>query len=114
MRRIFVVNATQVVTSDAHPEGMFSVIQTFPKYYDSREYGATEENPDGVESDALAVAEAEYTDQVKQLVLAKNPKRAMWTVTLSRTDGTTIRHRTEGGFPDVTPKPEPEPNVEEE
>ena len=30
MRNIYIVNATQVVTSDAHPEGVYSVL---PDYY---------------------------------------------------------------------------------
>lgn len=112
MRRIFVVTATQVVTSVDHPEGMLSNVQGFPKYFDSRSYGATEANPDGVEDIALIVAEAEYTNQVKVLTLANNLNRTMWTVTLDRTDGKNLRHKTAGGFPDVTPQPEPEPEPE--
>ena len=40
-RNIFIVNATQVITSDSHPEGLFSVVSGFPKTFDS--IGGTEE-----------------------------------------------------------------------
>ena len=104
MRNIFTVNAIQVVTSEAHPEGVKSVIDGYPKDYDSRSYGATEENPDGNESTALIVARAEFADRVKQLTLASN--RAMWTVTLERADGRQIDRASYGAFPNVTPEPE--------
>ena len=42
MRQIFIVTATQVVTSDSHPEGLFSVATGFPKTFDSRAYPASE------------------------------------------------------------------------
>lgn len=40
MRQIYIVNATQVVTSDAHPEGMYSTLPDYPKQFDSRNYSA--------------------------------------------------------------------------
>ena len=45
MRQIYIVNATQVVVSEAHPEGLFSVVSGYPKTFDSRNYNATEQNP---------------------------------------------------------------------
>ena len=45
-RNIFVVNATQVVTSDSHPEGLFSVVSGYPKTFDSRSYPAADGNRD--------------------------------------------------------------------
>lgn len=101
MRTLYSVNATQVVVSDSHPEGMYSVIQGYPKTYDSRDYEATEQNPDGNDALALIVARAEFADRVKQLSLAHN--RAMWTVTLERADGRQIMRESFGAFPDMTP-----------
>ena len=56
MRQIFIVNATQVVTSDSHPEGLYSVISGYPKTYDSRNYPAPDGNPNGNEEKALNMA----------------------------------------------------------
>ena len=39
MRQLYIVNATQVVTSDAHPEGVYSVVRGYPKTFDSKNYG---------------------------------------------------------------------------
>ena len=111
MRNIYTVNATQVVTSASHPEGVRSVITGYPKDFDSRNYNATEENPNGDEQLALIVAQADYADRVKQLSLSGS--RAQWTVTLERADGRQIDRKTWGAFPDMTP-PEPEPNGTEE
>ena len=47
MRNIFIVNATQVVTSASHPEGLYSVVSGYPKTFDSRSYNATEQTPNG-------------------------------------------------------------------
>ena len=110
MRNIYIVNATQVVVSDNHPEGAYSVLPGYPIQFDSRSYGATEENPNGSEELALIVAQAEFADRVKQLSLSGN--RAMWTVTLMRADGERIARKTWGAFPDMTPIPEPEPSEE--
>lgn len=111
MRQIYIINATQVVTSDTHPEGVFSVIQGYPKTFDSRDYEATAENPNGNDALALIVAQAEFADRVKQLSLAHN--RAAWAVTLERADGRQLDRKTYGTFPDMTP-PEPEPEPEEQ
>ena len=114
LRNIFTVNATQVVTSASHPEGVKSVIEGYPKDYDSRSYGATELNPNGDSDIALIVAQAEYTDRIKTLTLANTPTRVMWTVTLDRQDGQNIAHKSWGSLPDMTPEPEPEEEVEPE
>lgn len=107
MRNIYTVNATQVVVSQAHPEGVKSVIDGYPKDFDSRSYNATEQNPDGSSDVALIVAQAEYADRVKLLTIAGN--RAMWTVTIERSDGQQIAKKSFGAFPNVTPEPEEEP-----
>lgn len=113
MRNIFIVNATQVVVSESHPEGIMSVVPDYPKNYDSRNYGANAENPNGDESRALEVAQAEFYSRVSAFLTANN--RAMWTVTLTRADGRQIMRDSKGAFPDMTPVPEPEePEGEEE
>ena len=111
MRNVFCVCATQVVTSASHPEGLYSMMDGYPKYYDSRNYNATEQNPNGDESRALEVAEAEFHSRVSANLIANN--RAMWTVTLTRADGRQIMKDSRGRFPDMTPQPEPEPEPEQ-
>lgn len=95
MRNIFTVNATQVVTSEAHPEGVYSVYQGYPKNFDSKDY-------EGDVELARIVADAEYSDRVKQFALSKT--RAKWTVTLSNADGDILTKRTWGAFPEPTPE----------
>lgn len=112
MRNIFIVNATQVVISESHPEGIFSVVPDYPKNFDSRSYNATEENPNGDEARALEVAKAEFHSRVSANLLANN--RAMWAVTLTRADGKQIMQDSKGMFPDMTPAPEPEPEEPEQ
>lgn len=107
MRQIYIVNATQVVVSESHPEGICSVLPDYPKQYDSRNYNATEANPNGDESRALEVAQAEFYNRVSAFLSASN--RAMWTVTLTRADGRQIMRESRGAFPDITPDPEPAP-----
>ena len=116
MRTIFTVNATQVVTSESHPEGVYSTISGYPKTFDSRNYNATEQNPNGDEEKAMRVAKADYLAILSTLYASDN--RAMWTVTLTRADGRQIMHESNGAFPDMTPAPvkpkTEEPIAEEE
>lgn len=113
-REIYKVNATQVVISDNHPEGILSDISGFPKERDSRSYGSTEQNPNGNSDIALIVAQADYADEVRDLSLANNPNRVAWTVTIIRvSDGKEIARKPWGAFPDMTPAPEPEPEQAE-
>lgn len=111
MRNIYIVNATQIVTSDSHPEGVYSTVNGYPIKRDSRDYEATTENPNGNEELALIVAQSDYADAVKNLSISHN--RAGWAVTLERWDGTQIAKKTFGAFPDMTPEPEPEPEQAE-
>ena len=104
MRNIFIVNATQVVISDAHPEGMYSVISGYPKNFDSRNYSATEQNPNGSEEKALAMAKSAYHAQLS--ALEASDTRAAWCITLERADGAQIMRDKLGAFPDMTPEPE--------
>ena len=114
MRNIFIVNATQTVISDTHPEGVYSTLPDYPKQYDSRNYNATEDNPNGDEARALEVAQSEFYSRVSAFLAANSPTRAMWTVTLTRADGRQIMRESRGAFPDMTPAPEPEPEPEPE
>lgn len=112
MRQIFIVNATQVVTSESHPEGIYSVMSGYPKTYDSRNYDATEENPNGNEEKALNSAKSEYFSRLSAMYVG-SPTRVMATVTLERADGRQIMRESIGAFPDMTPAPEPAPEPEE-
>jgi len=112
MREIYIVKANHVVTSEAHPEGVYSTVNGYPKTFDSRNYNATAENPDGDPEKALRVAKADYHAQ--QSAFEASDARAMWTLTLERTDGRQIMRDSWGGFPDMTPVPTPEPEPETE
>lgn len=112
MRRIYVVNATHVVTSETHPEGVFSVVQGFPKTFDSRNYNATDSNPDGDSEKVLRVAKAAYLTQLSAFY--SSDTRAAWAITLERSDGKQFMQESYGAFPVVTPAPEPEPETEGE
>lgn len=111
MRQIYICDAKQVVVSDAHPEGVYSVIGGWPKTFDSRSYGATEQNPNGNEEKALAMAKSAFHSQLS--ALEASDTRAAWCITLERADGTQIMREKWGAFPDMTP-PEPEPETEDE
>lgn len=111
-RQIYIVDALQVVTSDSHPEGLFSHMPNSPVTFDSRNYNATEANPNGDSEKALRMARAEYLSRVSAILAADNPTRVMATVTLERSDGVQIAREVIGSMPDMTP-PEPEPEPEE-
>lgn len=100
-RNIIIVNATQVVTSESHPEGMFSVVSGFPKNFDSLSYG------DDIAL-TLRQAKAAYFDQLSKNYANTNAARAMATVTLTAADGNPIMYAVVGKFPVVTPEPDNE------
>ena len=97
MRNIYIVNATQVVVSESHPEGVYSVLQDYPKRFDSRNYNSTEANPDGDVVKALAMAKSEFHSRLS--AFEASDTRAMWTVTLERANGTQIMSESYGAFP---------------
>ena len=103
MRNIFIVNAVQVVTSDAHPEGLYSVVSGFPKTFDSRSYPSTDGNPNGNEEKALSMAKSAYLAQLSTNYANANASRVMMVVTLERADGRQIMRESIGSFPDMTP-----------
>ena len=111
-RQIYVVDATQVVTSSAHPEGLYSHMPNYPIVFDSRSYPAPNGNPNGDEAKALNAAKSEYFSRLSALYVGSET-RVMSTVTLTRADGRQIMRDSLGAFPDMTP-PEPEPEPEEE
>lgn len=110
MRQIYTVNATQTVTSEAHPEGLHSVVNGYPKTFDSRNYPAPDANPNGDEARALEVAQADFYARVADFLAANN--RAMWAVTLTRADGRQIMQDSRGAFPDMTPAPEEDVTID--
>ena len=114
MRQIYIVNATQVVTSAQNPQGVLSDVPNFPKEFDSRDYKATAQNPNGDAEIALVAAQAEYSNEIKTLATADAPNRVAWAVSIVRaSDGKQLYVRSFGGFPDMTPQPQPEPEPTE-
>ena len=108
MRNIYTVNATQCVISDAHPEGLYSVVNGYPKDYDSRSYPAADGNPNGDTDKALAAAKSEYFSRLSAFYTGSET-RVMATVTLMQADGRIILRESIGAFPDMTPlQPEPD------
>lgn len=119
MRNIYEVYATQIVVSETNPQGVLSNINGYPRFFDSRDYKATTDNPNGSEEIALYAAREEFNGEVKRLSLADAPSRVGWVVSLIRTsDGREIDRRPWGGYPDMTPPPPPtepeEPKTEPE
>lgn len=115
MRQIYTVNATQVVVSESNPQGVLSNVTNYPMPFDSRNYKATKENPNGDEEIALLAAQAAYSAEIVRLATADTPSRVAWTVSINRaSDGKQLYLKSFGGFPDMTPQPEPEPEENEE
>ena len=108
MRQIYIINAAQVVTSEANPHGLYSTVSGYPKPFDSRSYPAADGNPNGDADKAYRMAEADYLSRIAALLSADNPTRAMAVVTFERADGVQIARRKLGDMPDMTPEPEPE------
>ena len=100
-RNIIIVNATQVVTSESNPYGIFSVMSGFPKVYDSGNGGDIEQN--------MMTAKAAYYDQLSKNYANTNPNRVMTTVTLEMANGQQLLKESIGGVPAPEPEPEEEP-----
>ena len=98
-RAIAIVNATQVITSESNPQGLFSVVSGFPKVFDSGVNGDIEQN--------MKNAKAAYFDQLSKNYANTNPARIMMTVTLEMASGEQILRECIGGYP-AEPEPEPE------
>ena len=95
-RAIAIVNATQVITSESHPEGLFSVVSGFPKVFDSGVNGDIEQN--------MKNAKSAYYAQLSTNYANTNPNRVLMTVTLEMASGEQILRESIGGYP-----AEPEP-----
>ena len=106
-RNIIVVNATQIVTSGTHPEGLFSVMPNFPRNFDSINY-------EGDIEATMKAAKSLYYDQLSKNYGNTNPDRVMATVTLETAGGVQIMGECVGKFPEITSTPEPEPEPVEE
>ena len=106
MRNIYIVDATQVVVSEAHPEGIYSTMQGYPKTFDSRSF---DDDPEK----ALNAARSDYYARLSA-IYSGAATRVMATVTLERADGRQMMRESIGAFPEVQPEPEPEPEEPEE
>ena len=91
-RNIFIVNATQVVTSEQNPQGLFSVISGYPKQYDSMSY-------DGDIELTRRMANAEYYNRLGTMYGDTNANRVIKTVTLENVKGELLLHESIGNFP---------------
>lgn len=108
-REIYKVFATQIVVSENNPQGVLSDISNYPKAFDSRNYKATEQNPNGDRDIALLAAQADFKNEVLALSTADSQNRVGWCVYIVRTsDGERIDRKAFGGYPDMTPVPEGE------
>lgn len=101
-RNIIIVNATQIVTSDSNPYGIFSTMTGFPKVFDSGINGDIEQNMKNAKSAYYAQLSANYGNT--------NPARVMTTVTLEMASGQQILSESIGSIP--TPESEEEPTEE--
>lgn len=95
-RNIVIVNATQIVTSEQNPYGIFSTMSGFPKVFDSGINGDIEQNMKNTKSAYHAQLSANYGNT--------NPNRVMTTVTLEMASGEQILKESFGSIP--TPEPE--------
>lgn len=102
-RAIVIVNATQVITSEQNPQGLFSVVSGFPKVFDSGVDGDIEQN--------MKNAKSAYFDQLSKNYANTNPNRVMTTVTLEMANGQQILCEPVGSLP---VEPEVEEPVEQE
>lgn len=103
-RNIIIVNATQIVTSESNPYGIFSVTSGFPKVFDSGVGGDIEQN--------MKTAKAAYYDQLSKNYANTNPARMMTTVTLTMASGQQILSESIGSIPTPEPEVVEEPEAE--
>lgn len=97
-RNIVIVNATQVVTSEQNPQGIFSTMSGFPKTFDSVNYNGDIEQ-------TMKAAKSAYFAQLSANYGNTNPNRVMTTVTLEVANGQQILKESIGSFP-VEAEPE--------
>ena len=102
---ILTVNATQVVTSQANPQGIQSTVSGYPKTFDSTSYNGDIEL-------TMKKAKADYFNRLGIMYDDTNAARIIKTVTLENVRGETILQESIGTFP-AEPEPEPEPEEEQ-
>ena len=90
-RAVLIVNATQVVTSEQNPQGLFSVVSGYPKTFDSRNYS------DDLEL-TMRKAKAEYFDRLGIMYDDTNANRILKTVTLETANGNQVLRESIGNF----------------
>lgn len=95
-RNIIIVSATQLVTSEANPSGIFSTVAGFPKVFDSGEGGDIEQT--------MKTAKSAYYAQLSANYANTNPNRVMTTVTLEMASGQQILRECIGAFPTIEPE----------
>ena len=95
-RNIIIVNATQLVTSEANLYGIFSTMSGFPKVFDSGEGGDIEQT--------MKTAKSAYYAQLSANYANTNPNRVMTTVTLETASGQQILRECIGAFPTTEPE----------
>ena len=98
MRNIVIVTASQIVTSEQNPYGIYSIVSGFPKVFDSGEGGDVDQN--------MRTAKAAYFAQLSTNYANSNPNRVMTTVTLESSDGNQILRESIGMIPDANSEPE--------
>lgn len=94
-RNIFIVNATQVVTSEQNPQGLFSVVSGYPKQFDSTSYN-------GDVALTRRMANAEYYNRLGIMYGDTNENRVIKTVTLENVYGEMLLHDSIGAMPNMT------------
>ena len=97
-RTILTVNATQVVVSQANPQGIISTVSGYPKTFDSTSYNGDIEL-------TMKKAKADYFNRLGIMYDDTNENRIIKTVTLENVKGETILCESIGKFP-VEPEPE--------
>ena len=90
-RNIFIVNATQVVTSEQNPQGIMSVVSGYPKTFDSLSYN-------GDIDLTRRKANADYYNRLGIMYDDTNANRIMKTVTLENAKGELLLHESIGNF----------------
>lgn len=100
-RNIFIVNATQVVTSEQNPQGLLSVVSGYPKTFDSMTYNGNIDL-------TRRKANADYYTRLGIMYDDTNANRIMKTVTLVNAKGELLLHESIGSFISEEPETEPE------
>lgn len=93
-RIILTVNAKQVVTSQANPYGLISVVDGYPKDFDSERFpynGDTEL--------CIRAAKAEYYDRLSKNYADTNENRVLKSVTLETAEGRMMLSESIGTLP---------------